>query len=81
MLEDSNKIMRKYGYFWFILNEPDEYDKWKYKTSKEYFRRYEGRTLDDKIPYYRDPYVRLEGQHKTVSELSTGLTYTSQWPI
>jgi hypothetical protein len=77
----SEEIGKKYDYFWFIFNNYDEYDLWRYKTSKEYHRRVKGKTLDQKVPYYRDPYDRLERQHQNFHELSTGRIYTSRWPI
>lgn len=73
-----NGMGRKYDYFWFIFNKPSEYDSWKYQTAKEY-RRKKGELLDEKIPYYRNPYERLKRQHQSARELSTGLVYKSPW--
>jgi hypothetical protein len=81
LIAHIEKVGKKYDYFWFVFNEPDEYDRWKYQTSKEYHRRHEGKLLDEEIPYCRDPYERLDGQHKSVLELSTGLPYRSRFPI
>ena len=74
-----DKISEQYDYFWFIFNEPSEYDIWHYQTLKE-SRRRKGELLDEKIPYYADPYERLRRQHQTAYEITTGLTYTSPWP-
>jgi len=74
-----DEIGKKYDYFWFVFNGPSEYDYWNYQTAREYHRR-KGELLDEKIPYYKNPYERLKRQHQSVHELSTGLVYTSPWP-
>jgi len=74
-----DEIGKKYDYFWFVFNGPSEYDFWNYQTAREYHRR-KGKPLDEKIPYYKNPFERLKKQHKTAHELSTGLVYTSPWP-
>jgi hypothetical protein len=73
-----NHIGKKYAYFWFIFNEPTEYDFCNYQTVKA-MRQREGKPIDETIPYYKDPYIRLMGQHKTTCELSTGQIYRSPW--
>ena len=75
-----DKIDEQYDYFWFIFNEPSEYDIWHYQTLRE-SRKRKGELLDEKIPYYEDPCERLRRQHQSAYELTTGLTYTSPWPI
>jgi len=74
-----DEMGKKYDYFWFIYNQPSEYDYWRYQTSKEFHAK-KGKLLDEKIPYYKDPFERLKGQHQSTIELSTGLKYNSPWP-
>jgi len=72
------KINELFYYFWFIYNEPSIYDEYIYMTQKTFHKR-KGKTLDDKIPYYKNPYNRLKNQHRPTFELSTGLQYTPPW--
>jgi len=73
-----DEIGKKYDYFWFIYNQPSKYDYWRYQTSKEFHAK-RGKLLDEKIPYYKDPFERLKGQHQSTVELSTGQGYDSPW--
>lgn len=79
IIELLNEQEKRYSYFWFIFNEPSEYDRWKYQTVKKY-RHLKGELLNEDIPYYKNPYQRLKEQHQNIVELSTGLTYKSPWP-
>jgi hypothetical protein len=78
-LNHIDKIGNKYDYFWFIFNQPTEYDFWRYQTSKEFHAK-RGEFLDEMVPYYKDPLERLKGQHQSALEISTGLGYNSPWP-
>jgi len=79
LVADLESLGRKYDYFWFIYNDPSEYDYWSFQTIKAHRHR-KGEKLKEEIPYYKDPYHRLRRQHQTIRELSTGLIYTSPWP-
>jgi len=79
MVANLDEITKRYDYFWFIFNEPSEYDYWNHQTTKAYWRR-KGKKLKGEIPYYKNPYQRLRRQHQTIIEYTTGLTYTSPWP-
>lgn len=79
LVTDLESLGRKYDNFWFIYNDPSEYDYWSFQTAKAYRHR-KGEKLEEEIPYYKDPYHRLKRQHQTTKELSTDLTYTSPWP-
>lgn len=70
----------RYDYFWFIFNDPSEYDYFEYQTVKAYRKMIKGEEMEDKIPYYKNPYERLERQHQNIVGFSTGLTYKSPWP-
>lgn len=71
---------QRYNYFWFIFNEPSEYDYFNYQTIRKYRQLTKGEKLDEEIPYYKNPYQRLKRQHQDIIELSTGMEYKSPWP-
>ncbi|MEM3641610.1 MAG: DUF5677 domain-containing protein [Candidatus Bathyarchaeia archaeon] len=70
---------QRYNYFWFIFNEPSEYDYFNYQTIKKYRQLTKRELLDEEIPYYKNPYERLKRQHQNIIEFSTGV-YKSPWP-
>lgn len=78
--KNLDTVGNRYNYFWFIHNDPTEYDYWNYQTIKAYRARRKREELKGKIPYYKNPYHRLRRQHQTMTELSTRLTYKSPWP-
>lgn len=76
--EKINQINKLFYYFWFIYNESSTYDEYMYMTQKTFHKR-KGKELDDKIPYYKNPFERLKNQHRSTWELSTGLHYNPPW--
>ncbi len=74
----------KFGYFWFIFNQPHEYDLYvhankKSKIQKKVFYRPENIKRGD-VLYYENPLQRIKGLHVTQREMTTGNIYVSPFP-
>ena len=62
-----DEIKQKYDFFWFIYNNPTEYDAFNYKMDKLYSQKKPTLESDSDIKYYKDPLARLEKLHDSYS--------------
>ncbi len=62
--ELTKAIEDKYSFFWFIYNKPHTFDLWQYQSKREISQNANKKIP---IPYYVDPYHRLEGLMSTWS--------------
>lgn len=73
-----------FGYFWFIFNDPHEYDRYVHANSKcQYKRRIFFRPQNVRIGdvrYYDDPLHRLKRLHQSQREMLTGNQFISPFP-
>lgn len=78
------RVQEQYGYFWFIFNEPHEYDKFDHANRQSDHRKNLIYCPDDirdgDVRYYEDPLLRLKQLHWSHTEFSTGNTYISPFP-
>lgn len=72
-----NKVNKEISYFWFIFEEPHNFDMlkredeiWIFKKSKGYFPK-------KIIYYYKDPLERLKKMHENIYYIATGKSYES----
>jgi len=78
------RVEDDFGYFWFIFNKPNQYDRFnhanrKCNRKKNLFYRPEDIRMGD-VLYHDDPLSRLKGLHQSQRELMTGNVFTSPFP-
>jgi hypothetical protein len=78
------RVESDFGYFWFILNKPHQYDRYSHANrkcdyKKKIFYRPEDIRMAD-VRYYDNPLRRLKGLHQSQRELMTGNVYVSPFP-
>ena len=67
----------KFSYFWFLKEEPHEYDKHKHLTLKQHAKEQRGIELGEEPTYYKNPLNRIVGLHGSEHELTTGSIFNS----
>jgi hypothetical protein len=77
-------VNQEFGYFWFIFNNPHEFDKFEQANRKSHPQKgiiYHPQDMKcGYVRYYDDPLERLRGLHLTTRELSTGNVFVSPFP-
>jgi hypothetical protein len=78
------KVEDDFGYFWFVFNQPHQYDRYthanrKCNSAKGIHYRPEDIRLGD-VRYYDDPLYRLKQLHHSQVELMTGNSFDSPFP-
>ena len=75
------KVQENFGYFWFIFNQPHEFDRFEQANRKSnilegvLYRPEQIRPRD--VRYYDDPLDRLIKMHSSTTELSSGNRFIS----
>ncbi len=78
------RVEGDFGYFWFVFNEPHQYDRYSHANrkcnyKKKIFYRPEDIRLGD-VRYYDNPLYRLKQLHQNQRELMTGNVFVSPFP-
>ena len=80
----SHELEAQFGYFWFIFNDPHEWDRFDTANRKSDFqngvviRPHEVR--DVSVRYSESPLSRLKSLHSPAFELTTGNRFDSPFP-
>ena len=81
-LSDANKIKsylkkleKKISYFWFIFEDPHEFDILKHEEDIWIYKKRKNYPPKKPINYYRDPLERLRKMHRSIQYLDIGKLY------
>jgi hypothetical protein len=81
MVATFEAVDSSFGYFWFVFNGPNVYDKYVTANRKSNLKKrvvYRPEDISDQYTrYYDDPFERLKGLHSSQLEFTTGNSYDS----